>query len=101
MSYSETDTATLVEEYTRNPSKETVEMLAEKLGKSKKSIIGKLSREGVYQREVYRSKTGELPITKLEIVNNIASLLRIEVDALQGLEKSPKSALQALEEKLS
>lgn len=101
MSYSETDTATLVAEYTQNPTKETVEALAEKLGKSKKSIIGKLSREGVYQREVYRSKTGELPVTKLEIVNNIASLLRIEVDALQGLEKSPKSALQALEQKLS
>lgn len=101
MSYSEADTTTLVDEYTKNPSKETVEMLAEKLGKSKKSIIGKLSREGVYQREVYKSKTGSLPITKAEIVSNIAALLEIEEESLSGLEKSPKSALQALEKTLS
>src|SRR6056300_1271728 len=101
MSYSEKETAEIVESYLQNPTRDTVESLASRFEKSIKSIIGKLSREGVYQREVYRSKTGELPVTKLEIVNNIASLLRIEVDALQGLEKSPKSALQALEQKLS
>ena len=30
---------------------ETVELLVEQLKRSKKSIIGKLSREGVYRRE--------------------------------------------------
>ena len=64
----------------------------EKLKRSKKSIIGKLSREGVY-REVYVSKTGEKPITKIEIVENIADALDIEVSDLAGLEKSPKEAL--------
>jgi len=76
----------------------TVEMLAEELNRSKKSIIGKLSREGVYRREVYVSKTGEKPITKIEIVSNIADALGVEVSDLEGLEKSPKQTLRRLSE---
>ena len=72
-------------------------MLAEKLSKSPKSIIGKLSREGVYQRAIYKNKVGELPLTKVEIVNTIADNLGIEVENLAGLEKSPKEALKNLE----
>ena len=58
--------------------------------RSKKSIIGKLSREGVYRREVYVSKTGEKPITKVEIVSHIAEGLGVEVSDLAGLEKVQK-----------
>ena len=36
--------------YSANPTRETVEELAEELDKSIKSVIGKLSREGVYQK---------------------------------------------------
>jgi hypothetical protein len=100
MSYTKEETEVLLQEYKANPTKETVEALSEKLNKSKKSIIGKLSREGVYRREVYRSKTGELPITKLEIVSQIATKLSLNEEALAGLEKSPKSALQELENAL-
>ena len=95
--YTEEMTAAMIREYTSNPSAETVEMLAEMFGKSKKSIIGKLSREGVYRREVYVSKTGESPITKVEIVNNIAEMLGIGSETVAGLEKSPKAALKNLE----
>ena len=42
--YTEKETEYMIEVYTSNPSKETVEDLAEKLQRSKKSIIGKLSR---------------------------------------------------------
>ena len=49
------------------------------------------------EREVYVSKTGESPITKVEIVSNIAESLGVEVAALAGLEKSPKAALRNLE----
>ena len=73
-------------------------MLAEELQKSVKSIIGKLSREGVYRREIYKTKSGELPVTKVEIVSNIADSLGIEVDSLLGLEKTPKATLKTLEE---
>ena len=95
--YTEKETEYMIEIYTSDPSKETVEDLAEKLQRSKKSIIGKLSREGVYRREVYVSKTGEKPITKMEIVDSIADGLGIEISSLAGLEKSPKAALKNLE----
>lgn len=95
--YSDAETAKMVGAYLDNPTKETVELLAEELNRSKKSIIGKLSREGVYRREVYVSKTGESPITKGEIVSNIAESLGIENSTLAGLEKSPKAALKNLE----
>lgn len=94
--YTESETSYMVETYKETPTAETVEMLVEQLKRSKKSIIGKLSREGVYRREVYVSKTGEKPITKIEIVSNIADALEIEVGSLSGLEKSPKETLRRL-----
>ena len=101
MSYTEQITKELIEAYENEPTRETVERLAETYDKSIKSIIGKLSREGVYRREVYKSKTGEMPITKLEIVSSIADLLGIEIESLVGLEKSPKTTLKALEKAIA
>ena len=95
--YTEEQTNMLVGAYLDRPTPETVESLAQELGKSKKSIIGKLSREGVYRREAYVSKTGEKPITKVEIVENIADHLGLENSDLAGLEKSPKESLRRLE----
>jgi len=95
--YSEAETNMMVNEYLDHPTRETVDSLAERLNRSTKSIIGKLSREGVYRREVYVSKTGESPITKVEIVSNIAESLGLENSALAGLEKSPKASLRSLE----
>ena len=83
-------------EYTSNPSRETVEKLAETLDKSIKSIIGKLSREGVYKKTVYKTKTGEDPETKKEIVQDIAEMLYIDYGLVAGLEKSPKASLKSL-----
>ena len=97
MNYNEETTAYIVLEYTLEPSTETVQKLAQELDKSTKSIIGKLSREGVYQRASYTSKTGEKPITKVELVSNIATNLGVDVETLAGLDKSPKAALKALE----
>ena len=94
--YSESETTYMVQLYQENPCAETVDVLVEQLKRSKKSIIGKLSREGVYRREVYVSKTGEKPITKVEIVSNIADALDLEVALLAGLEKSPKEVLRRL-----
>jgi len=95
--YSEEETNMMVGAYLDQPTRETVDKLAEKLNRSTKSIIGKLSREGVYRREVYVSKTGESPITKVELVSNIAENLGLESSTLAGLEKSPKAALRNLE----
>ena len=86
----------MIEAYTKTPTRETVENLAETLDKSIKSIIGKLSREGVYRKTVYKTKTGEDPETKKEIVESIADTLDIDYEPVAGLEKSPKAALKLL-----
>ena len=98
MNYTEEQTEYLVEQYEASPSMETVQYLADELGKTTKSIIGKLSREGVYKRAVYKSKSGESPITKLELVSNIAENMGVEVESLAGLDKAPKTALKTLEQ---
>ena len=100
MNYNEQTTQYLLEKYSADPTRQTVEALAEELSRSVKSIIGKLSREGVYRREIYKTKTGELPVTKVEIVSDIADHLGIEVESLSGLEKAPKSTLKKLKEAL-
>jgi len=70
--------------------------LAKALSKSERSIIGKLSRLGIYQKKEYVSKTGERPVTKLELVANLAAQLQCEPDELEGLEKAPKQVLRRL-----
>lgn len=97
MNYTKEQTEHIVKQYMEKPSMDSVRVLADEMDKSIKSIIGKLSREGVYQRAVYKNKIGEVPVTKMEIVNNIAENLRIEVESLVGLEKSPKATLKTLE----
>jgi len=101
MNYTKDQTQYMIEKYKTNPSRNTVEELADEFSKSVKSVIGKLSREGVYRREVYKTKTGENPVTKVEIVANIADSLGLETDSLAGLEKAPKSTLKTIERVLS
>ena len=87
--------------YNIEPTRETVQQLAENLDKSVKSIIGKLSREGVYQKTEYLSKTGERPVTKKQMVIKIAKELVGESSKLEGLEKAPKADLKYLLELVS
>ena len=96
VNYTQEDVDLMVEEYTKEPNRETVEKLAEQLNKSIKSIIGKLSREGVYKKTVYKTKTGDTPITKKELVQELADYLDIEYDRISGLEKSPKADITTL-----
>ena len=86
--------------YSAEPTRETVEELAQELNKSIKSVIGKLSREGIYLKTEYLTKTGEKPVTKRELVEKIGSVLGIEYQTLAGIEKSPKLALKVLTETL-
>ena len=96
VNYTEEQVEYMVKAYQDNPTRETVEDLAEELNKSVKSIIGKLSREGVYKKTVYKTKTGEDPITKKELVEELASILDISANSIVGLEKSPKADLKNL-----
>jgi hypothetical protein len=97
MNYTKEQTEYVLSEYKKDPTRETVDRLGEELKKSPKSIIGKLSREGVYRKVVYQSKTGEDPITKVELVHDISDTLRTDYPNLQGLEKAPKGVLKCLQ----
>ncbi len=94
VNYTQDQVEYIVNQYRLNPTRETVEELAEELNKSVKSIIGKLSREGVYRKTEYTTKTGEKPVTKLELVEELAEKLELEDWELAGLEKAPKVALK-------
>ena len=94
--YTPEEVKKLREEYLSEPTQETVNRLVQELGKSKKSIIGKLSREGIYQKITYKTKTGEDPITKKELVVQIAEASGGAIARLEGLEKAPKQALKYL-----
>ena len=98
VNYTEEQVAVMIEKYSNNPTRETVECLAQEMDKSIKSIIGKLSREGVYKKTEYVTKTGEKPITKVEIVENLEEKLGLPNQTLAGLEKSPKTVLRRLYE---
>ena len=98
--YSNEQVSLMIEKYQAKPDRETVDKLAEELNKSIKSIIGKLSREGVYRKAVYKTKTGELPVTKAELIVKIADILNANSEKLKGLEKAPKQELKYLYELL-
>ena len=93
--YTNEQVSYMIDKYNESPTRDTVEILAEELGKSTKSIIGKLSREGVYQKAQYVSKTGEFLIKK-ELVVKISDAIDGELEQLEGLEKSPKKELKYL-----
>ena len=99
--YTEQQVEHMIEAYQAQPNRETVDKLAEELDKSVKSIIGKLSREGVYQKQVYKTKTGEVPMTKADIILNLSQLLDIDSTRIMGLEKAPKQDIKYLTENVN
>ena len=98
--YTQEQVEVMIAWYTAEPTRETVEKLSQEFGKSIKTIIGKLSREGVYQKAVYKTKTGEIPITKAQLVENLAELLEIPSNKIMGLEKAPKQDIKFLHDTL-
>ena len=91
--YTDEMVASMVEAYTAQPTRETVDSLAQELGKTTRSIIAKLSREGVYQAQPRTTKSGEPVTSKSELVTIIASHFDIEVPTLV---KAGKQDLQKL-----
>jgi hypothetical protein len=101
VNYTPEMTAEMLTEYLANPSKETVSALAEKFGKTTRSIVAKLSREKVYKRAEYVTKNGEKPEPKEHMVSEIAALLNVTADKLGGLEKANKIALAMIRDALT
>ena len=79
----------------------TVESIAESLGKTVRSVVAKLSREGVYRKKEYVSKTGEKPVKKDVHADAIGAILRLSEGEIDSLTKANKSALKAIFEALA
>jgi hypothetical protein len=102
MSYTEELTAEIVAEYAANPTRETVDAIAQRISKSMRSVIAKLSSAGVYQTPQRTTKTGEPIEKKEELVVQISTWLGIEVPTLAKTGKEDlKKIRDALRDLLS
>lgn len=97
MSYNEEVTAEITAEYIANPCRETVNALSERIGKSVRSIVAKLSSEGVYKTPNRTTKTGDPIEKKEELVVYISTALGIDVPTLV---KTGKQDLKTLRDAL-
>jgi hypothetical protein len=96
LAYSVEQTSEMVAAYVAAPNAATVEALAVKFGKTVKSVIAKLSRENVYQKKEYVSKTGEKPAKKDATADAIGAILRLSENDTASLAKANKTALAAV-----
>jgi bisphosphoglycerate-dependent phosphoglycerate mutase len=95
--YTDEMVAQMKNDYTANPTRETVDTLAKEFGKTTRSIIAKLSREGIYQAQPRTTKTGAPVISKTQYVNAINAHFGIEMPTLV---KAGKQDLASLAEVL-
>ncbi len=93
VNYTEIQASELVSAYNDKPTMETVEKYAVKFGKSVKSIIAKLSREGVYKKKEYVTKNGEKAVKKDEIATAFQKQFDLTDAEADSLTKANKSAL--------
>ena len=96
--YSDEVVAQMTEQYVANPTRETVDALAQQFGKSVRSIIAKLSREGVYVAQPKVTKTGEPVVRKAELVVMLEAHFGVQMPTLV---KASKADLQKLVDTLS
>ena len=96
--YTDEMVAEMHELYTANPTRETVDMIAENFGKSVRSVIAKLSREGIYVSQPRVTKTGEPVVRKAELVAQLEAHFEV---AIPTLVKASKADLQKLVDTIS
>ena len=88
--YTPEQTAQVKADYLAGVSTETI---ATVMGKCVKSVVAKLTREGVYKRKEYVSKTGEKPIAKDAHADAIGAVLKLTEAETTSLTKANKTAL--------
>ena len=91
VNYTEAQTTEIVNSYKAG---ETVEQIAERVGKSARSVVAKLTREGVYQAKT--KVAGARAQTKLSMLALVEDLLELERCALESLAKGDKATIEAL-----
>jgi hypothetical protein len=96
VNYTQEQTTQVVEAY---KSGTAVEQIAQDLGKSTRSIVAKLSREGVYQPKT--KAKGETRVKKAELVDRLAAACDVAPEVFESLEKANYEVLELLLAKLS
>lgn len=98
VNYTEAQTAELVEGYKASPTEATVKAFAEAFGKTTRSVVAKLSREGVYVAKDKAKTEGaaKAATTKADLVKRVEAALDLEAGVLESLEKGSKNALEVL-----
>jgi len=98
VNYTPEQTAQIIADYQAGLS---VEIIADNLGKTVRSIVAKLSREKVYIAKEYKSKTGETPVKKDAHADAIGAILRLPENDIESLTKANKNALKVIFEALA
>ena len=78
----------------RYQSGEAVDAIATSLGKTTRSIVAKLSKEGVYTAKT-RAK-GQARVKKAELVDKLAEKCGVAPEVFESLEKANHDVLEAL-----
>lgn len=94
VNYTPEQTVAIVARYVDD--KLTVEQIATEFGKSVRSITAKLSREQVYQKKAYVSKTGAAVVKKDTLADQLAELAGLTESEAESLTKANKTALSKL-----
>lgn len=97
VNYTPEQTVALVADYAEGMS---VAQLAEKFGKSIRSITAKLSREKVYVKKEYKTKTGEAVVKKDSLADQLAVVVGLNEAETESLTKANKTALAKILAKL-
>jgi len=96
VNYTEEQTLEVVQQYKAGVP---VEQIATQMGKTTRSIVAKLSREGVY---VAKNKLKQpARVKKAELVDKLAMACGVAPEIFESLEKANHEVLEVLAEKLA
>lgn len=96
--YTAEQTAAIIADYKAGISIETI---AASVGKTTRSVIAKLSREGAYKAKEYTTKQGEKPVKKDELASRLMELANLTEAEADSLSKANKTALSKIIELIS
>jgi len=88
VNYTPEATAAIVEGYKAGKA---VEALAAEVGKTVRSVVAKLSKEGVYKSKA--KEAGKREMLKAEMVTEISKEIGVSEEVLESLEKATGPAL--------
>lgn len=91
INYTPEMTSTVVEGYKAG---KTVEALATEVGKTVRSVVAKLAKEGVYKPK--GKEAGKRAMLKAEMVAEISKEIGVSEEVLESLEKATGPALMAV-----